>query len=115
MCVSITDPANVYTAIAHPIRRRILDLLAERERAVNDIAGHFGVSRPAVSQHLRALLDARLIVETRQGRERRYRLTPLPLEQVSDWLAHYEHFWRDQLQRLDAYRDTTNDEETPRR
>ena len=111
--MNTNDPANVYTAIAHPIRRRILDLLAEHARPVNDIAGHFGVSRPAVSQHLHVLRDAGLIVETRHGRERRYRLTPLPLEHVSDWLAQYERFWRDRLQRLSAYLDTTNDGEAP--
>jgi len=105
-------PANVYTAIAHPLRRRILDLLAERERPVSDIARHFGVSRPAVSQHLRILLDAGLVVRNRHGRERLYRLTPQPLEQVSDWLTHYERFWRHRLQRLGKYLDTTIDATT---
>lgn len=100
---------EVFTAIAHPMRRRILDLLAERERPVNEIARHFGVSRPAVSQHLRILLDAGLVAETRRGRERRYRLTPLPLSRVSAWLTHYEQFWQDRLNQLRDYLDTEDE------
>ena len=97
--------ADVFAAIAHPVRRRILDLLAERERPVNELASHFGVSRPAVSQHLRELLNAGLVAESRHGRERRYRLTPQPLAHVSDWLAHYERFWREHLRNLSEYLD----------
>ncbi len=102
--------AEVFGAIAHPMRRRMLDLLAERERPVNDIARHFGVSRPAVSQHLRILLDARLVAESRHGRERRYRLTAEPLAQVNDWLTHYEHFWDDHLRRLAQHLATDSEE-----
>jgi len=104
------DPqAEVFAAIAHPVRRRILDLLSERERPVNDLARYFGVSRPAVSQHLRILLDAGLVTESRHGRERRYRLIPQPLAEVSAWLAHYERFWQDRLQKLGDYLDTEDD------
>ena len=78
----------------------MLDLLAEADRSVNDIAGHFEMSRPAVSQHLRILLDAGLVTEQRHGRERRYRLVPARLAPVRDWIAHYERFWDDRLQRL---------------
>lgn len=58
------------------------------------------MSRPAVSQHLRILLDAGLVTERRQGRERRYRLVPERLGPVRDWIARYERFWDDRLQRL---------------
>jgi DNA-binding transcriptional ArsR family regulator len=67
---------------------------------VNAIAGLFEFSRPAVSQHLRVLLDAGLVTEERRGRERRYRLAPDSLAPVRDWVAHYERFWDDHLQRL---------------
>ncbi|MBE7159505.1 MAG: transcriptional regulator, partial [Rhodospirillales bacterium] len=70
------------------------------EHSVRDMAAHFDMSRPAVSQHLRVLLDAGLVAERRQGRERRYRLVPEPLIPVRDWLAQYERFWDDRLQRL---------------
>jgi DNA-binding transcriptional ArsR family regulator len=78
----------------------MLDLLVEADRSVNTIAGQFQMSRPAVSQHLRILLDAGLVAEQRHGRERRYRLVPARLAAVRDWLAHYERFWDDHLQRL---------------
>jgi DNA-binding transcriptional ArsR family regulator len=58
------------------------------------------MSRPAVSQHLGILLAAGLVSEQRHGRERRYRLVPARLGPVRDWIAHYERFWDDRLQRL---------------
>lgn len=91
---------DVFAAIAHPVRRDILDLLAERERPVGEIASHFAVSRPAISQHLRVLLDAGLVAERRVGRERRYALVPEPLARVSAWLSHYDRFWESHLDNL---------------
>jgi len=78
----------------------MLDLLADGERPVNAIASNFTMSRPAVSQHLRILLDAGLVTEQRCGRERRYRLAPERLGPVRDWIAHYERFWDDRFARL---------------
>lgn len=83
----------------------MLDLLVDGERPVNTIAGNFEMSRPAVSQHLRILLDAGLVAESRHGRERRYRLVPDQLSPVRDWLAHYEQFWNDRFARLAAHLD----------
>jgi len=100
MVVTPNREPDVFAAISHPARRRMLDLLTETQRSVSDIAGHFKMSRPAVSQHLRVLLDAGLVTEQRHGRHRRYRLVPERLSPVRDWLAHYERFWDDHLQRL---------------
>ncbi len=61
MLVTPNREADVFGAISHPARRHMLDLLAEADRSVNAIAGHFKMSRPAVSQHLRVLLDAGLV------------------------------------------------------
>jgi DNA-binding transcriptional ArsR family regulator len=91
---------DVFTAISHRSRRQMLDLLTESERSVSDIASHFEMSRPAVSQHLRILLDAQLVTERRQGRERRYKLVPQQLTPVRDWIAHYDQFWDDRLAKL---------------
>jgi DNA-binding transcriptional ArsR family regulator len=95
--------SDVFSAISHPARRHMLDLLAEADRSVNAMAGHFKMSRPAVSQHLRVLLDCRLVTEQRHGRERRYHLIPERLSPVRDWLARYERFWDDRLQRLQKH------------
>src|SRR5438128_1252261 len=100
MVISANREPDVFGAISHPARRRMLDLLLAADCSVNTIAGHFPMSRPAVSQHLRILLDAGLVTEERHGRERRYRLVPEQLGSVRDWIAHYERFWDDHLQRL---------------
>lgn len=103
MMVTSKHEPDVFGAISHPARRRMLDLLAEGDRPVNVIAGHFEMSRPAVSQHLRILLDAGLVTEQRHGREHRYRLVPERLAPVRDWIAHYERFWDDRLQHLQQH------------
>jgi len=103
MVVSPDREPDVFGAISHPARRRMLDLLVEADRSVNTIAGHFRMSRPAVSQHLRILFDAGLVTGQRHGRERRYRLVPARLGPVRDWIAHYERFWDDHRQRLQTH------------
>jgi DNA-binding transcriptional ArsR family regulator len=100
MIVTSDREPDVFLAISHRARRQVLDLLTEAERSVSDIAAHFEMSRPAVSQHLRVLLDAGLVAERRLGRERRYRLVPEQLGPVRDWIARYERFWDGRLQRL---------------
>lgn len=100
MVAALKHKSDVFTAISHPARRQMLDLLAVSDRSVNIIAGHFKMSRPAVSQHLRILLDSGLVTEQRYGRERRYHLVPDRLGPVREWLSHYERFWDNRLQRL---------------
>lgn len=100
MVVTAKPNADVFSAISHPARRQMLDLLAEADHSVSALAGHFEMSRPAVSQHLRILLDSGLVTEERHGRERRYHFVPERLGQVREWLAQYERFWDDRLLRL---------------
>lgn len=100
MVVTPDRKPDVFIAISHRARRQMLDLLTDSKRSVSDIAAHFEMSRPAVSQHLRVLLDAGLLTERRHGRERRYHSVPERLGPVRDWIAHYEVFWDDHLQRL---------------
>ncbi len=103
MVVTHDREQDVFGAISHPARRRMIDLLAEGDHSVNALAGHFQMSRPAVSQHLRILLEAGLVTEQRHGRERRYHLVPAGLGPVREWIAHYERFWDDRLQRLQQH------------
>jgi DNA-binding transcriptional ArsR family regulator len=100
MVATSKHESDVFGAISHPARRRMLDLLAEADSSVNTIAGHFEMSRPAVSQHLRILLDAGLVTEQRHGRERRYHFVPERLGPIRDWLSHYERFWDNHLGKL---------------
>jgi DNA-binding transcriptional ArsR family regulator len=63
------------------------------------------MTRPAVSQHLRILLDAGLLHVRRDGRERYYRVRPQRLREIHDWVSHYEKFWRKRLTALGDYLD----------
>jgi len=96
----VTQSSGVFAAVADPTRRAILDRLREGAQAVNEIAGQFAVSRPAISKHLRILLDAGLVMETREGRHRIYRLNPGPLREVDRWIEQYRRLWAINLQNL---------------
>ena len=102
--------ADIFTAIAHPVRREILDRLVGGEESVAQIAAPFGMTRPAISQHLRILKDVGLVAEERHGRERLYRLQPQRLSEVRNWLAKYDHFWRSHLADLGAYLERTHED-----
>jgi DNA-binding transcriptional ArsR family regulator len=94
---------TMFAVLAEPVRRQILDLLRERERTVNELVEHIGLSQPAVSKHLRVLREAGL-VEVRQDAQRRwYRLQAEPLADVEAWLAPYRRFWTDRLDALERY------------
>jgi DNA-binding transcriptional ArsR family regulator len=85
-----TEVGNVFAALADPTRRAIFESLKQRPRAVGDIAADFSVSRPAVSQHLRVLVDARLLRRERSGRENYY---ALDLRGLIALRAYIEGFW----------------------
>src|SRR5436305_6420436 len=94
--------SDVYSAIADPTRRGLLDQLGRGEQTMLGLAGPFARTLSAVSQHLKLLRDVGLVRVRRAGRERYYSLTARPLREVADWVGRYERFWR---QRLDALRD----------
>ena len=80
---------DVFRAVADPTRRRILDLLSEGERPVNSLAQPFGMTRPAISQHLRVLREAGLVSERRMGRKRCYRLRAERLREIDQWVQNH--------------------------
>jgi DNA-binding transcriptional ArsR family regulator len=84
-------------AIADPTRRRVLELVSDRELPAGAIADEFAISRPAVSRHLRVLREAGLVGERRSGRLRLYRADPRPLAELRLWL---ETYWSDRLAAL---------------
>jgi DNA-binding transcriptional ArsR family regulator len=87
-------------AISDPIRRRVLELVRDRELPAGELAAKFDVSRPAVSRHLRVLREAGLLHERRDGRQRLYRADPEPLAELRDWLEGYWSGRLDALKRL---------------
>lgn len=93
----------VFRAIADPTRRRILGLLRGRKHTVNEIAGHFRMSRPAVSKHLRLLRSVGLVMTKSEGTARICQLNAEPLRAVSDWLLDYEALWNESLRSLKRY------------
>lgn len=104
---ALTD--DVFAALANPTRRELLRLLLDGPRTVSDLASHFDMRRPSISEHLRVLRDAGLVSERKVGRERHYRLEAAPLVELQEWLHPYERFWRG---RMKALRDVL-DEENP--
>ncbi len=84
-------------AIAEPHRRQILRLVWDAELSAGEIASHFDVSRPAVSQHLNVLKEAGLVSERRNGTRRLYRARP---EGLAELKAFLEEFWGDRLEAL---------------
>ena len=86
-------------AIAAPRRRQILTLVRDGELSAGEIAGHFDVTRPAVSQHLNVLKEAGLVSERRNGTRRLYRARPEGLAQLKAFL---EEFWDERLDALKA-------------
>ncbi|HLK61300.1 MAG TPA: metalloregulator ArsR/SmtB family transcription factor [Chthonomonadaceae bacterium] len=87
----------VLQAIAEPRRREILLLLQRRELTVGEVASHFTVTRPAISQHLGILKAAGLVSDRREGTRRLYRVRPEGLMELREFL---ETFWEDGLARL---------------
>jgi DNA-binding transcriptional ArsR family regulator len=84
-------------AIAEPRRRAILRLVRDDELASGEIARHFDVTGPAISQHLGVLREAGLVTERRDGTRRLYRARPAGLDDLRTFL---EDFWDDRLDRL---------------
>ena len=91
---------QLFGALANPTRRDILDALLDGDRSAGELARLFEMSRPSVSEHLRALREAGLVEERAVGRRRIYRVTATPLAGLVDWLHPYERFWRDRLAAL---------------
>src|SRR5262249_49351677 len=84
-------------AIAEPRRRRILELVGARELTAGEIASHFEVTRPAISQHLGVLKEAGLVAERRKGTQRLYRARPQGLVELKTFL---DSFWDEKLEAL---------------
>jgi DNA-binding transcriptional ArsR family regulator len=89
-----TYRANGWTALGDPTRRAIFERLADRPRAVGELARELPVSRPAVSQHLKVLKDAGLVVDRRAGNRRIYQLNP---DGVGALRADLDRFWNKSL------------------
>ena len=90
--------------LGEPVRRRIMELLAEGERAAGEVSAvvqeEFGISQPAVSQHLRVLRENGFTTVRAQGARRLYAVDPAPFKEVDVWLQSFRRFWAPHLDAL---------------
>jgi DNA-binding transcriptional ArsR family regulator len=95
---------HAFDVLGDPVRRRILELLAEGELTSGAVCaviqGEFGISQPAVSQHLRVLRDSGLTTVRPSGTRRLYAVNSEPLREVDAWLGHFRRFWTPHLEAL---------------
>ena len=96
---------DVFHAIAHPARRRMLQTLKAGERPASELARPFGVTFSAISQHLKILKDARLVTERREGRNRLYQLRTEPLQEIHGWAEEFRALWSARLDALETHLD----------
>lgn len=101
----IDDMQAVLDAVTEPGRRRILDLLRDRERLVGDLVDELGLAQPTVSKHLRVLRDAGLVEARPDAQRRWYRVRPEPLQELDRWLEPYRQLWVQRLDDLERHLD----------
>lgn len=94
---------DVFQAIADPVRRDIIELLANETLAVNTIAEKFEISRPAISKHLKILKECDLIDFKKDGRERYCFIKPKNLIPAFIWIKQYQKLWEDRLDNFENY------------
>ena len=95
-------------ALADPTRLAVFERLAKGPAAVHEVARGFPVSRPAISQHLRVLKDAQLVLDHQVGNRRIYQLNPAGIESIR---AYFDRFWVDALKSLKSFAESTQQKE----
>jgi DNA-binding transcriptional ArsR family regulator len=95
---------HAFDVLGDPVRRRILELLADGELSSGEVSaviqGEFGITQPAVSQHLRVLRDAGFATVRPEGARRLYAVNSGPLRDVDVWLDRFRRFWTPPLEAL---------------
>lgn len=101
---------STFSALAHPIRRSILQRLSQGEHTVIELAEPFEVSLPAISRHLKVLEHAGLVKRSISGRNHQLSLGVEAIKSAADWIAYYQTFWTQNLDRLDSYLQQSDQE-----
>ncbi len=94
---------DVFQAIADPVRRDIIQLLAEKALTINAVAEKFDVSRPAISKHLRILNECGLVEINQKGRERYCQIQPKNLIPAFLWIEQYKSLWEDKIDSFEQH------------
>src|SRR5205085_88744 len=108
MCYISLVPA--FAALADDIRVRIVEVLAEDDRSVNELVDLFPVSQPAISRHLRLLREAGVVTVQPAGKQRIYRLNPQALSEVSSWADQFRRTWEQRFDALGHHLDTMSNQ-----
>ena len=104
MAATVDDPLSaVFSALADPTRRAILQRLSRGEATVTELAEPFAMTLPAISKHLKVLERAGLISRGRVAQSRPCRLEAAPLGEAADWVEGYRRFWEGSFDRLEDY------------
>jgi len=96
----VNDP---FKALAHPIRRGIVERLASGPATVGEATGGFGVSKPAITKHLKVLEETGVVTRVVEGRTHRLFLEPAVLSEAADWMDHQRALWGRLLDVIDDY------------
>ncbi|MBO3697750.1 helix-turn-helix transcriptional regulator [Roseivirga sp. E12] len=94
---------DVFQAIADPVRRDIIDLLSKDKLTANGVAEKFEVSRPAISKHLKILIECGLVQAEQKGRERYFHIRPSELIPAFMWVDQHRKLWEDKIDSFEAY------------
>ncbi len=94
---------RTFSALADPVRSKIVELLAHRDLTAGQIAGRFPVSRPAVSRHLGVLRKARLVSYREEAQRRVYSLNPRGLDEIDAWVEQCRAVWSRRLDALERH------------
>ncbi len=94
---------DVFQAIADPVRRDIITMIAKEPMNLNTVADHFEISRPAVSKHMKILVECGMVVINQKGRERYCEAKLESLNEVSDWVTEQRKIWNDRFDNLEIY------------
>lgn len=103
--MSIEARRDVFQAISDPTRRQIINLIAHKRMNLNSLAENFEISRPAISQHIKILMECGMVVVKQEGRERFCEAKLDGLSEVSSWVDQYKEFWNEKLDSLGSYLD----------
>ncbi|MEM0912385.1 MAG: metalloregulator ArsR/SmtB family transcription factor [Pseudomonadota bacterium] len=93
---------NTFNALADPTRRKIVELLSDSDKSVNELATHFDCSQPAISQHLKKLNSAGLVNIEKQAQKRIYKLDPQGFIELEIWMAKVKQYWNPRLDKLES-------------
>ncbi|MCH9638802.1 MAG: metalloregulator ArsR/SmtB family transcription factor [Betaproteobacteria bacterium] len=101
---------DAFFALSHPVRRAVLEHLAQEDLSVSDVSKPFNESPSQMTKHLHILERAGMLSRQKVGRVHKLHMEPEPLKEIMDWLIHHQKFWDNRLDALESYLHTLNTE-----